>query len=65
MNIYKLFSKKRESKSEELFNDIIGYYNIKRLFSMALDSDEQVSIILSGPPACISQNYVSRSFNEA
>jgi Holliday junction DNA helicase RuvB len=51
MNICKLFSKKREYKIEELFDDIIGYNNVKRLFSMALDSYEQVSILLSGPPA--------------
>ena len=51
MNICKLFSKKREYKIEELFDDIIGYNNVKRLFSMALESDEQVSILLSGPPA--------------
>jgi Holliday junction DNA helicase RuvB len=51
MNICKLFSKKRERRTEEIFNDIIGYNNVKRLFSMALESDEQVSILLSGPPA--------------
>jgi holliday junction DNA helicase RuvB len=51
MNICKLFSKKRERRTEEIFNDIIGYNNVKRLFSIALDSDEQVSILLSGPPA--------------
>ena len=51
MNICKLFSKKRESRNEEIFSDIIGYNNVKRLFSMTLDSDEQVSILLSGPPA--------------
>jgi hypothetical protein len=61
MNICKLFSKKRDYKTEELFDDIIGYNNIKRLFSMALDSIEETHILLSGPP-CISQNYVFRIF---
>jgi MoxR-like ATPase len=51
MNIYKLFSKKRESKTEELFDDIIGYNNIKRLFRLAFDSDEETHILLSGPAA--------------
>ena len=51
MNICKLFSKKRERRTEEIFNDIIGYNNVKRLFNMALESNEQVSILLSGPPA--------------
>jgi Holliday junction DNA helicase RuvB len=51
MNICKLFSRNRESKTEALFDNIIDYNNIKRLFIMALDSEEQVSIFLSGPPA--------------
>src|SRR6266496_4015836 len=51
MNICKLFSKKREYKIEELFDDIIEYNEVKRLFSMALESNKQVSILLSGPPA--------------
>jgi MoxR-like ATPase len=51
MNICKLFSKKRERRTEEIFNDIIGYNNIKRLFRLALDSDEETHILLSGPPA--------------
>jgi hypothetical protein len=51
MNIYKLFSKKRESKTEELFDNIIGYNNIKRLFRLSLDSDEETHILLSGPHA--------------
>jgi MoxR-like ATPase len=51
MNICKLFSKVTESKASALFNDIIGYDDVKRLFTMALDSDEQSHILLSGPPA--------------
>jgi predicted ATPase with chaperone activity len=51
MNICKLFSKITENKLSPLFNDIIGYNDVKRLFRMALDSGEQVSILLSGPPA--------------
>ena len=41
MNICKLFSKVSESKASALFNDIIGYNDVKRLFRMALDSGEQ------------------------
>jgi predicted ATPase with chaperone activity len=51
MNICKLFSKKRDYEIAELFDDIIGYNNNKRLFSMALDSIEETHILLSGPPA--------------
>jgi holliday junction DNA helicase RuvB len=54
MNICKLFSKKREG----LFDDIIGYNNIKRLFSMALDSIEETHILLSGPPASAKTKFL-------
>jgi MoxR-like ATPase len=50
VNICKLFSKVTESKTNGLFNDIIGYNDVKRLIRMALDSDEQSHILLSGPP---------------
>ena len=51
MNICKLFSKITESNTGSLFNHIIGYDDIKRLFRMGLDSDEQSHILLSGPAA--------------
>ena len=51
MNICKLFSKITDSKTSSLFNGIIGYNDVKRLVRMALDSDEQSHILLSGPPA--------------
>jgi holliday junction DNA helicase RuvB len=51
MNICKLFSKITESRTSPLFKDIIGYNEVKRLVRMALDSNEQVSVLLSGPPA--------------
>ena len=51
MNICKLISKVTESKTSALFNQIIGYNDVKRLSRMTLDSGEQVSILLSGPPA--------------
>jgi hypothetical protein len=51
MNICKLFSKITESKKGPLFKDIIGYNDIKRLFRMGLDSDDQSHTLLSGPPA--------------
>jgi hypothetical protein len=51
MNICGLFSKKRERRMQEIFNDIIGYNDVKRLFRMALDSGEHSQILLSGSPA--------------
>jgi Holliday junction DNA helicase RuvB len=37
--------------NERIFDQIIGYEDIKRLFKMALDSAEPVHILLSGAPA--------------
>src|SRR5919198_4913306 len=39
------------SNSDRLFDDIVGYNDIKKLFTMALQADQPVSILLSGPPA--------------
>jgi Holliday junction DNA helicase RuvB len=51
MNICKLFSKITENNTSPLFNDIIGYNEVNRLFRMGLNPDEQSHILLSGPPA--------------
>jgi replication-associated recombination protein RarA len=39
------------AKSEQLFDNIIGYRDIKKLFSMSFSSDKPVHILLVGPPA--------------
>jgi holliday junction DNA helicase RuvB len=41
------------AKDDKVFENIIGYDNIKRLFRMALESNDHTvtSILLSGPPA--------------
>jgi hypothetical protein len=62
MNICKLFSKVTESKASSLFNGIIGYNEVKRLFRMGLNSDEQVSILLSGPPASAKTMFLYHFF---
>jgi holliday junction DNA helicase RuvB len=49
-----LFSSSTSTKTKDkLFENIYGYDNIKRLFRMALESDDHTttSILLSGPPA--------------
>jgi Holliday junction DNA helicase RuvB len=46
-----IFSKLTTKKSDKFFQDIVGYNDIKRLFTMALQADQPVSILLSGPPA--------------
>jgi replication-associated recombination protein RarA len=39
------------SDEMDRFEEIIGYYDIKRLFGMAISADEPVHILLVGPPA--------------
>jgi holliday junction DNA helicase RuvB len=46
-----LFSKLISTQNCALFEEIIGYDHIKRLFRMALDSESAVHILLEGPPA--------------
>ena len=45
-------SRRRDRSSHQsLFEDIISYDDIKKLFGMALSSNEPIHILLSGPPA--------------
>jgi len=41
----------RVAKSELLFDSIVGYGDVKKLFQMSLSSDRPVHILLVGPPA--------------
>jgi holliday junction DNA helicase RuvB len=51
MNFQKLFGPLTRSREDRFFDDIIGHEHIKRLFGLALKSDEPTHILLSGPPA--------------
>jgi MoxR-like ATPase len=52
MNFCKmLLSKITNAGNHRLFEDIIGYDHIKRLFGMALRSELAIHILLVGPPA--------------
>ena len=51
MNFQKLFGPLTKPTEDRFFNDIIGYEYIKRLFGLALRSDEPTHILLSGQPA--------------
>jgi hypothetical protein len=48
-----LFSSNTSSTNtkDKLFENTIGYHNVKKLFRMALESAHNTSILLSGPPA--------------
>ncbi len=41
----------RTAKSELLFDSIVGYNDVKKLFQMSLSSEKPVHILLVGPPA--------------
>ena len=38
-------------KSEQLFDSIVGYSDVKRLFQLSLSSEKPVHLLLVGPPA--------------
>jgi Holliday junction DNA helicase RuvB len=39
------------TKYEQLFDGIIGYNDVKRLFNLSFSSEKPVHILLVGPPA--------------
>jgi Holliday junction DNA helicase RuvB len=39
------------TKSEQLFDSIIGYSDVKRLFNLSFSSEKPVHMLLVGPPA--------------
>jgi Holliday junction DNA helicase RuvB len=52
VNSKKVFSNRDPSCINEiLFEDIVGYNDIKQIFKMSLESDKPVHILLVGPPA--------------
>jgi holliday junction DNA helicase RuvB len=47
-----MFSENIEySMSDQLFNNIVGYNDVKKLFRMSLSSEKPVHVLLVGPPA--------------
>ena len=51
MNFQRLIGILTKSQDDTMFQDIVGYDNIKRLFRMTLDSNSNSHILLTGPPA--------------
>lgn len=51
MNFQRLIGLLSKSEDNGLFQDIVGYDHIKRLFNMALEFDSVTHILLTGPPA--------------
>ena len=60
MNFCKIFfSKLTKTYDDRLFEDIIGYDHIKRLFRMALSSDSAIHVLLEGPPASAKTTFLT------
>jgi MoxR-like ATPase len=54
-----LLSKIIKTDNNRLFEDIIDYDRIKRLFRMALESDSAIHILLVGPPASAKTTFLT------
>ena len=50
MNFQKLFGPLTKPREDRFFDDLIGHEHVKRLFGLALRSNEPTYILLSGPP---------------
>ncbi|MBV9178188.1 MAG: hypothetical protein JO327_09420 [Nitrososphaeraceae archaeon] len=50
MKFCNMLSKLISTQNDRLFEEIIDYDHIRRLFKMALDSESSVHILLEGPP---------------
>src|SRR6266487_3109047 len=57
MNLRELIGLNRDwhnrtgQEKDKIFEDVVGYDDIKKVFSMALKSDEPIHVLLVGPPA--------------
>jgi holliday junction DNA helicase RuvB len=51
MNFQRLIGILTKSQDDTMFDGIVGYDNIKRLFRMTLESESTTHILLTGPPA--------------
>ena len=57
MNLRELIGLNREwqirtgEERDKIFEDVVGYDDIKKVFRMALKSDEPIHVLLVGPPA--------------
>ena len=46
----------QEEVTDNFFEYVIGYYDVKRLLKMSINADEPVHILLVGPPASSKDN---------
>jgi Holliday junction DNA helicase RuvB len=51
------------NKKEGIFDEIVGYSDIKKEFVKALDSSSPVSILLCGPPGCGKSEFLKQIRN--
>ena len=51
-------------EKDKIFQDVVGYDDIKRVFQMALESNEPIHILLVGPPACAKTIFLEALMNK-
>src|SRR6266702_7457759 len=48
------------NKNEAIFNEIVGYSDIKKEFTKALNASSPVGILLCGPPGCGKSEFLKQ-----
>jgi len=48
----------QEEVTDNFFEYVIGYYDVKRLLKMSINADEPVHILLVGPPASAKTMFI-------
>ena len=61
MGLYKVFTKlvQRKQPDERLFDDVIGFDDVKEIFQMSVGAYKPVHILLVGPPASAKSLFMS------
>ncbi|HET7148723.1 MAG TPA: ATP-binding protein [Candidatus Nitrosopolaris sp.] len=70
MNLRQLIGLSRDrhpgvgQEKDKIFGDVVGYDDIKRVFRMALKSDEPIHVLLVGPPASAKTMFLEALMNK-